>query len=43
MKIESTSSRKEENDAVTADCIRKQLSLVNVKSRKERHLLKYQL
>jgi len=37
--MESISFTKEENDAVTADRIRKQLSLVNIKSRKEGRFL----
>jgi len=39
MKTESISSTKEENYAVTAGHIRKQLSLVNVKSSKEKRFL----
>ena len=39
MKMESISSTKEENDAVTANRIRKQLSLVSIKSRKEGRFL----
>jgi len=37
--MERISSTKEENDAVTADSIRKKLSLVNIESRKERRFL----
>ena len=37
--MERISSTEEENDAVTADRIRKQLSLVNIESHKERSFL----